>query len=99
MSCCLPCIRSRRRSNAEIDDRGGIEREQLTQDQPSHNRDTQGPAELIPRARPQRQRQCAQWPPSWSIRMGRKRNMHAQNRVDWLLSLLALSLEERNRSS
>ena len=44
----------------QIDDRSCIEREELTQEQPSHNRDAKGPAELIPCARPQRQWQSAQ---------------------------------------
>src|ERR1039458_3650905 len=44
----------------QIDDRRCIKRKQLAQDQPSHNSDAQGAAELIPRACPQRQRQSAQ---------------------------------------
>jgi hypothetical protein len=44
----------------QIEDRRCVEREQLTQNEPSHNRDAKGPAEFKPHTGPQRQRQSAQ---------------------------------------
>ena len=61
----------------QIDDRGGIEREQLTQDQPSHNRDTQGRRSSYPVPVPSANGSAPNSAAIVVIRMGRKRNMHA----------------------
>src|SRR5262245_17472490 len=50
----------RKAIEVEIDDGGGVERQDLREDEATHDRDAQRPPQLGARARPERQRQAAQ---------------------------------------
>ena len=69
--------RAREPVEGQVDDRGGVEGQQLAHDEAAHDRDAERPAQLGAHARAERQRQ----PPSSAaivvIMIGRKRSRQA----------------------